>query len=59
MYQERLNELLLIINIGDRSSNVISLDDDKKYGDFTDKDYERCQEGLKILIHPNLRKGIV
>ena len=58
-FQERLNELLLMLNVGDRSSNVISLDDDKKNGDFSNKDHIRCYEGLKFGIHPNLRKGII
>ena len=58
-FQERLNELLLMLNVGDRSSNVISLDDDKKNGDFSNKDRMRCYEGLKFGIHPNLRKGMI
>ena len=58
-YQERLNELLLIINVGDRKSCVMSLTDDKKHADFTGKDHVRCHEGLKCVIHPNLRKGII
>ena len=48
-----------MLNVGDRSSNVISLDDDKKHGDFSNKDHMRCYEGLKCVVHPNLRKGMI
>ena len=58
-FQERSNDLLLVFNASDRSSNVISLDDDKKYGDFSNKDHARCYEGLKFVVHPNLRKGMI
>ena len=58
-YQDRLNELLLAINVGDRNSNVMSLDDDKKHADFTKKDHVRDYEGLTLVAHPNLRKVII
>lgn len=59
MHQERLNESLRLINAGRRKSNVISLDDDKRHADFTNKECKRRHEGLKLLRHPNLRRGAV
>ena len=37
----------------------MSLDDDKKCADLSDKDHVRCHEGLKLVMHPNFRKGII
>ena len=45
------------INVGDRKSHVMSLDDDKKHASFSNTDNIRSYEGLKLVMHPSLRKG--
>ena len=58
-FQDNLNDNSRVIIVGDRSSNVLSLDDDKKYGSISDKNYTKSREGIKVHVHPNKRKGIV
>ena len=45
--------------MGDRISNVISLEDDKKHADFLNKDHAKNCKVLKCTTHPNLRKGTI
>ena len=58
-FQDRLNEELGILSVGDRKINVISLDEDKKYATFENLEHIRYYEGLKLITHPNHRKGII
>ena len=44
---------------GERSHNVISLEDDKKHVTFSNEDPVRCYEGLKLAVHANMRKGVI
>ena len=58
VFQDRLNVELHALNVGNRYSNVMSLDDDKKYARFSNFNHTRNYEGLKVVTHPNLRKDI-
>ena len=54
-----LNVLFFMTSGGDRSSSIISLDDDRKDATFLNKDHVRCCEGLKLVACPHLRKGMI
>ena len=55
-FQDILNNKLREINVGDRETNVISADNDKKYAGTSDKNYKKNREGIKVFVHPNKRK---
>ena len=54
-----MNEALLALSAGDKSSNIVSLVDEKKHPYFLSKDHARCYEGLKLAVYPSLRKGAI
>ena len=58
-FQDALNHNSRAINVGDRISNALSIDDDKKHASASDNNYAKNREGLKAFMHPNKRMGIV